>query len=118
MANKSIAFLSQSKNDMLKSFKTIKRLAKEQKKALMEKGGAQQPQKRKITKADIGGPRTSQFVHAGHIGWTPESGFDVRISSFLFFSFLFFFFLFLTCFPSLNNFLPWSARFETFHPSG
>ena len=60
LASKSKAFLKESKKDMLKSFKTIKRKAKEQRQALMGMQG--QPQKRKITKADIANPRTSQFV--------------------------------------------------------
>jgi len=35
-------------------------------------------EKVKLTKNDIGLP--SNFVHVQHIGWDPQTGFDVRIS--------------------------------------
>jgi len=78
IAAKSKAFIKESKKDVLKRFNTLKQMAIEQKRAMRKTSSTSAPQRRKLTKADIGGPRTSQFIHEAHIGWNPESGFDIR----------------------------------------
>jgi hypothetical protein len=40
----------------------------------------------KLSKSDIGLP--SNFIHVQHIGWNPDTGFDVRISEEVSFAFL------------------------------
>ena len=50
---------------------------KEHVKSTSKKSKDEKGRKPKLTKSDIGLP--TGFVHVQHIGWDPETGFDVRI---------------------------------------